>query len=420
MNYQDYTQQNTARLSDKIPQGSLVLVSAAQHLKRNHDVYYPYRQSSHFYWLTAFEEPQAVYAMHKTNETATYLFHQGQQPSEVQWESPTKSHKETKSSYGFSDTLPLQKLTEWLATTLKTTTTVYALQDDPIQQQIKQINPDISIVLLDGIMRSCRLKKTKIEQELISRACAITARAHQYTIQATKTQPLRFEYQVAATFEYHCHMQGAHTLAYPTIAANGENACILHYIDNQQPLRLGDIILMDAGCQWYNHAADITRCWPVSGKFTSEQKQVYQAVLDAQKACISALKPGVSMMAINDIAKRSLTQSLREIGIIKASLDQALEEGMYYPYYCHSIGHSLGLDVHDTQPKASEWILEEGTILTIEPGLYIPKHTDVNAGFKGLGIRIEDNILITKDGHKNLTQDLVKEIDDIELLIEGG
>ncbi len=420
MDYHQYTQHNIDKLASKLPVGAMVLISAAKHQKRNHDVYYPYRQSSHFYWLTAFEEPNAVFILIKTPSATTYLFHQGHRTSDVQWECPNLSHDDVKHTHALDNTLPIQTFEKWLSTKLKDITAVYTLKDEPYNALIKQHNPKLQTLELDELMRECRLVKSKIELALIRQACAITTQAHKRTIQATKTLPLRHEYQVAATFEYHCRMQSAHTLAYPTIAAGGNNSCILHYINNQQPLDSNECILMDAGCQWYNYAADITRTWPVSGQFTPEQKHIYQAVLSAQKVCIEALRPGVSMAAINLLAKQCLTESLRDIGIIKASLEQALEEQLYYPYFCHGIGHSLGLDVHDPQPKASDWILEEDMVITIEPGLYFPDHLDGGGPFKGIGIRIEDNIRITSDGYENLTQDLAKELDDIQQLVEGG
>ena len=415
----EYTKLHRTILANNLPKEALVIISSATKAIRNHDVHYPFRQKSSFYWLTAFDEPNAIWVLEKNNhEVCTHLYHQGYEEKLVLWESPPLSHTEITNSRAIDKVDSIEQAEAVIKNLCSKYQDIWLLSDDCMIEKVK-IWADSDIHALDNLMQRCRLQKTPIELSCIEKACEISMHAHKMTIAATKKLPYTNEYQIQAQFAYQAQMQGAATLAYPTIAASGNNACILHYTKNNASINNNDLVLLDAGCEVNNYAADITRTWPLSGTFTVEQKAIYQAVLTAQEICINALRPGIILKDINDMAIRSLTQSLINIGLISVDIEEAIEKKAYYPYFCHGIGHSLGLDVHDTQPKAKDWVLKENMVLTIEPGLYIPKNQGKNL-FEGIGVRIEDNIRITNDGYQNLTAKLPKQVEQIEEMLSIG
>jgi Xaa-Pro aminopeptidase len=227
----------------------------------------------------------------------------------------------------------------------------------------------------------------------------------------------RTEYELEAELRYDMMRQGCRDMAYDPIVASGANACVLHYTANQEPLKPGDLVLIDAGGEFQNYAADVTRVFPVSGKFTEEQRLIYQLVLDAQKAGIAAVRPGARWDDIQRVMVKILTQGLVELEILTGALHDLIEQEAYKPFYMHGSGHWLGLDVHDCGAYKIDdtWrSLKPGMVLTVEPGLYISPGAAVNKRFWGIGVRIEDDILVTKTGHQNLTGKLMVEVDDIE------
>jgi len=246
--------------------------------------------------------------------------------------------------------------------------------------------------------------------------------AHNKAMQCTK--PAMFEYQVDAEMKHHFMHNGARFEAYPSIVGGGKNGCVLHYTDNDAALNDGDLLLIDAGCEWQKYASDITRTFPINGVFNEEQKALYQLVLDAQYAAIEQVQPGNHWNDPHEAAVKVLTKGLVTLGLLKGSVPKLIKKEAYKPYYMHRTGHWLGMDVHDVGDYKidKQWrLLEPGMVLTVEPGLYIqPDATEVDEKWRGIGIRIEDDVLVTKKGHDVLTAGAVKEVKDIEDLMEAA
>jgi Xaa-Pro aminopeptidase len=260
-----------------------------------------------------------------------------------------------------------------------------------------------------------RLVKDAHELALMRRAGEISSHAHRRAMAAAR--PGMHEYEVEAELVHDFLRHGAQAVAYPSIVASGPNACVLHYRENDRLMQDGDLLLIDAGCEYRGYASDITRTFPVSGKFTAPQKAVYEVVLAAQLACLDAVRPGVGFHAYHKVAERVLAQGLIELGLVAGPLDAALESGSYKQFYMHRAGHWLGMDVHDAglyQEKGESVKLEPGMVLTVEPGLYIRPGEGVPAEFADIGVRIEDDVVVTATGIENLTGQTPKTVADVE------
>jgi Xaa-Pro aminopeptidase len=250
------------------------------------------------------------------------------------------------------------------------------------------------------------------------RACAISGAAHLRAMRAT--HPGMYEYQIEAELMHEFLREGAQSVAYSSIVASGPNACVLHYRDNNRQMNDGDLLLIDAGCEYQGYASDITRTYPVNGRFTGPQKAIYDVVLAAQLACIDAVGPGVPFHDYHKIAERVLAQGFIDLGLIEGPLDAALEKGTYKQFYMHRAGHWLGMDVHDAglyQVKGESMRLSPGMVLTVEPGAYIRPADNVPERFWNIGVRIEDDVLVTNDGRENLTTIAPKSVEDIEAVV---
>jgi Xaa-Pro aminopeptidase len=272
-----------------------------------------------------------------------------------------------------------------------------------------------------AVLDDMRLIKDAHEIDLMRRAAKIAGAAHRRAMRFAA--PGKFEYEVEAEFLHEFRRQGSQYPAYPAIVAGGANACVLHYVGNDQPLRDGELLLIDAGCELDGYASDITRTFPVNGKFTGPQADVYDLVLDAQAAAIAAIKPGATFLAPHDAAVRVLAQGMLDLRLLEGSVDGVIESGSYKRFYMHRTGHWLGLDVHDAGPYRSgeEWrALTPGMALTVEPGCYIRPADDVPEAFWNIGVRIEDDALVTADGCEILTADTPKTIAEIEALMQEG
>lgn len=276
--------------------------------------------------------------------------------------------------------------------------------------------------MLDHLLHEMRLFKDDDEIELMRQAGEISAQGHVRAMQFCK--PGVMEYQLEAEILHHFTMNGCRQPAYSSIVGGGKNACILHYIENDQPLEDGDLVLIDAGCELENYAGDITRTFPVNGRFNEPQKAIYQLVLDAQAACIELCKPGVLWNDVHEASVRVLTQGLVDLGLLKGDVDKLIEAGDYREFYMHRIGHWLGMDVHDVGDYKvdGEWRpLAPGMVMTVEPGIYIaPDNENVEPQWRGIGVRIEDDVLITVSGCEILTHSVPKEINDIEALMANA
>lgn len=422
-----------ARFLEPIEDATIVL-SAAPTQIRSHDVEYLYRPSSDLLYLTGFEAPHCVMVLRTGKESPHFaMFIQDRDEEKEQWEGARLSVDGAKQIFGVDEVHPLSTLDEKLPEFIASRRRLYY----PLN-----VNPDMDRRLfsaLDGLKGSRTkpnrrpeciadpfrllhdMRRVKGDEEIavMRHAADIAAQAH---IEAMSTvRPGQMEYQVAARFHYSFQRQGAFELSYPTIVGGGNNATVLHYQQNAHPLQEGTLVLIDAGAEYHYYASDITRTFPVGPRFSPVQRGIYQAVLDVQKMVIAQTRPGTSIEELNRTAQRGLTQALVDLGILSGKVDDLVAEEAYKPFYMHGVGHYLGMDTHDVgtylldedQPRP----LEAGVVFTVEPGLYISvDREDVPEEFLGIGVRIEDDVLVTPDGVEVLTSVVPKEIDDIEAL----
>lgn len=411
------------RFAKQMEKNSVAVFFSAEQKVRSNDTEYPYRQESNFYYLTGFKEDNSVLVFEKKNsETKIYLFVQKKDPLMELWSGKRLGEKAAKEIFSVDDIFTSEQFLIKAKEFLEEKTNLY--YDFKIQnknlEQIKQLGRNV-IKLKDAavIVQNMRLLKSSAEIALIKKALSITKDAHHQAMKLSKR--LTFEYELQAEIEYVFKKNGAYSDAYTTIVASGDNANTLHYIDNDKVLKKGDLILIDAGCEYNYYASDITRTIPVSGKFTQAQKELYAMVLDVEKKIIKMIKPKVLRSELQDEAEKLLCQGMIELGILKGELKKLLKDKAHKKYFPHGIGHYMGLDVHDQNPykdnKGKEIPLKAGMVLTIEPGIYLPKDDKkVPKKYRGIGIRIEDDILVTKEGHENLSREIKKEIKDIEAL----
>ena len=413
---------------------AIAIVPTAPERIRNRDVHYPFRADSDFYYLTGFNEPEAVAVLIPGRKSAEYiLFCRQRDPEREQWDGLRAGQEGAVREYGADDSFPIEDLDDILPRMLEQCDRVfYAMGCNPdldhrMSEWIGKVRSrarsgilgPIEFIALDHYLHDMRLYKSRSEIAVMRKAAKISAAAHARLMRSCK--PGMHEYQLQADFEHACASKGATRQAYPAIVGGGNNACILHYIENDAELEDGDLVLIDAGCELDCYASDITRTFPVNGRFSEAQRQLYQLVLDAQHAAIAAVRPGNSWNAPHEAAVRTLTRGLVKLGLLKGKPAQLLKKGAYSKFYMHKTGHWIGMDVHDVGDYKvdGEWrMLEPGMVLTVEPGLYIPRGMrGVARKWQGIGIRIEDDVLVTKEGHEVLTSGVPKEIVDIEALM---
>lgn len=413
---------------------AIAIVPTAPERIRNRDVHYPFRPDSDFYYLTGFDEPEAVAVLIPGRKTAEYiLFCRQRDPEREQWDGRRAGQEGAIRDYGADDSFPIEDLDDILPRMLEQCERVfYAMGCNPdldhrmsewiakVRSRARSgIHGPIEFIALDHYVHDMRLYKSRSEIATMRKAARISAAAHSQLMK--KCRPGMHEYQLQADFEHACASKGATRQAYPAIVGGGNNACVLHYIENNAELRNGDLVLIDAGCELDCYASDITRTFPVNGRFSDPQRKLYQLVLDAQHAAIEAVRPGNSWQAPHQAAVKVLTRGLVKLGLLKGQPARLLKKEAFIKYYMHKTGHWLGMDVHDVGDYKidGEWrMLEPGMVLTVEPGLYIPEGMrGVAKKWQGIGIRIEDDVLVTKDGHEVLTSDVPKEIDEIEALM---
>ena len=430
-------QQRRQELMSKIGNGTAIFRSAPMAVMHN-DVEYVFRQDSDFFYLTGFNEAQAVAVLAPHHPEHQYvLFVQPKDKQIEVWTGYRCGVDAAKEIYGADEAYPIEELDEKLPEYLKKADRIYYhlgrdrnFNDKILNhwQRLMRIYPKhgtgpIAIEDTGPILHGMRLIKSEAELELMRKAADIGVEAHNRAMEFT--QPGRYEYEVQAEIEHIFRLRGGMGPAYPSIVASGDNACILHYIENNRQMQDGELLLIDAGCSYGYYNSDITRTFPVSGKFTAEQKALYEIVLEAQKQAIAQVKPGNPYNLHHDTAVRVLTQGLVELGLLVGDIDQLIEEEKYKPFYMHRTGHWLGLDVHDVgvyqYGEDNPQILQPGQVLTIEPGLYILPDTEsdedqpeIDPRWLGIGIRIEDDVLVTSTGHEVLTAGVPKEIADIE------
>ena len=432
----DFSKRRT-ELLDLLPQNSIALIPAASLKTRNRDAEYAFRQDSDFYYLTGFNEPDALLVL-MPGRTAgeSVIFCPPRDPAMEIWTGYRAGPEGCVNEFGMDQAFPLDQLDSQMPNLIDGRSVICYSQGhdqhfdlrvngwlEVLRLKVRQgaVVPQI-MMMLDTWLHEMRLYKDEVEIAVMQRAAQISAEAHSAAMM--KCQPGMYEYQLESLIQHYCAMSGARFQAYSPIVGGGSNACILHYIDNSAELKSGDLVLIDAGCELDNYASDITRTFPVNGCFSEPQKALYQVVLDTQIACIEAMKPGVPWGDIHDLSVRLLTSGLLKLGLLAGDLETLIATEAYKPFYMHRIGHWLGMDVHDVglYKYQGQWRpLEPGMVMTVEPGLYVsPDNTDVDPCWRGIGIRIEDDVLVTETGHHILTSAVPKTIEAIETLMQSG
>ncbi len=414
---------------------SIAIIPAAPQRIRNNDVEYPYRQDSDFLYLTGFPEPEAVAVLVPGRKHGEYILFCRERNAEMEtWHGRRAGQEGAVEQYGADDAFPIDDIDEILPGLLEDREAVYYTigKDTHFDQQLmdwvnhlrqqsrRGAHPPYEFINLDYLLHDMRLYKSRSELRLMRHAAKITAAAHKRAMQVCR--PGMYEFEIEAEYLYTFRKANAEP-AYSSIVGGGENGCILHYVENNAELRDGDLLLIDAGAEYAGYASDVTRTFPVNGRYSKTQRALYELVLAAQKAAIKKIKPGNHWNDPHKAAVRVLTRGLIELGLLKGSLPTLLKKEAYRKFYMHRTGHWLGMDVHDVGDYKIDghWrLLEPGMVMTVEPGLYIaPDTKGVAKRWKGIGIRIEDDVLVTKDGNEILTSDIPKEPGDIEALMNG-
>ncbi len=415
--------------------GSIAILPAAALQVRNNDVHYPYRPDSDFYYMTGFGEPEAVAVLIPGRAQGEYiLFCREKDPDKERWDGSIAGQEGAVTDYAADDSFPIADMNDILPRMLEQCERVYYAMgcDSEMDKRMSEwinhirsksrsgIQGPLEFIALDHYLHDMRLYKSRSEVAVMRRAARLSAAAHKRLMKECK--PGMMEYELEAAFIHECGLRGARHQAYSPIVGGGDNATVLHYVDNQDELVDGDLVLVDAGCEQDCYASDITRTFPVNGVFNPQQKALYQLVLDAQLAGIKQVKPGNPYNAPHKTIVRILTKGLIKLGLLKGTLAKLIKDESYKKFFMHGSGHWLGMDVHDVGDYKIDghWrVLEPGMVLTIEPGLYIPKGSrGVANKWQGIGIRIEDDVLVTKDGHDVLSGRIPKSIADIEALME--
>jgi Xaa-Pro aminopeptidase len=425
------------QLLQQIGKNNIALIGSASTRTRNRDVDYPFRQDSDFYYLTGFNEPDSLAVFIPGREQGEYiLFCREFDEKKALWEGAHAGLEGATAHFEADDSFPIDDLDEILPGMLENKHKVFypmgrdSELDHSLLDWINHLRSQSrtgviapgELVSLEHILHEMRLFKSAAELKLMRFAAEVSANAHVKAMQACK--PGLFEYQIEAEIIHHFIQNGLRAVAYPSIVAAGKNACTLHYTENADKLKNGDLLLIDAGAECDHYAADITRTFPISGRFSEAQKQLYQLVLDAQAAAIEQIKPGLSWLSAHEAAVEVLTKGLVSLGLLKGRVKKLIKDEKYKQFYMHRTGHWLGMDVHDVGEYKvdQEWrLLEPGMVLTVEPGLYIPADCkQVDEKWRGIGIRIEDDVLVTEHGNEILTGGVPKAIADIEALMQAA
>lgn len=423
--------QRRERVFEQMPDNSLCLFFSEIEKRRNNDCCFPFRQDSYFWYLTGFNEPDSALVLSKRAGTCeSIIFVRPSDPLKETWDGRRLGVKNAPAKLQIDQSFPIEQFQQVFSSLLDKVNKLYHLAEvHPwADQLVQKSGADLNkIQSWKPWLDEMRLFKSPNEIALMQQAGQISALAHIRAMQ--QTRPNRMEYEIESEILHEFNRFGARYASYNTIVAGGENACILHYTENNMPLKDGDLVLIDAGCEFAMYAGDITRTFPVNGKFSKAQKEIYEIVLKAQKRAIELSVVGNSIQQVNDEVIRIKVEGLVALGILQGDIDELIKNNAHREFYMHSLGHWLGLDVHDvgSYSKSQENLdrnsrlrdrpLEVGMVLTVEPGLYISEKSNVPEAYKGIGVRIEDNLLITEYGNKNLTSAVPKEIEDIERLM---
>ena len=417
---EEFGERRTRVFAQMQPNSALLLFSEIEK-RRNNDCTYPFRQDSYFWYLTGFNEPNAALLLLKTEQAEkAILFLRPRDPFLETWNGRRLGVEHAPQHLNVNEAYSIEEFVTVLPKILKNLTALYYVPEIHTWGDKLVAESAVNFIeILDWrpMLSEMRLIKSPNEIRLMQQAGQITALGHIKAMQTTR--PNRFEYEIESDILHEFNRHCARFPSYNSIVAGGSNACILHYTENDRPLNDGDLVLIDAGCEFAMYAGDITRTFPVNGKFSQPQREIYELVLKAQKRAIELLVPGNSIKQANDEVIRIKTQGLVDLGILKGDVDTLIEQQAYRQFYMHGLGHWLGLDVHDVgnYGQDKQRILEIGMVITVEPGIYISEDADVPEQYKGIGVRIEDNLLMTEYGNKILTAAAPKEIADIENLM---
>ena len=425
--------QRRARALEAFADG-VALIPAARTVRRNNDTTYPFRQNSDFFYLTGFDEPEAllVLAPSREGQRSTLFLRKRDRDGEL-WDGKRLGVDRACAHLHVDAAFPIDELSDRLAEFLVGATTLhYAFGDDAEMDRIVRGALDAArrrarqkgrtphtFVDPSLVLHEMRLIKSDEEIATLRRAAEITRRGHEAAMRLTR--PGLYEYEIAAALENRYREAGAQDVAYASIVASGANATVLHYVTNRDRLEPGTLLLVDSGCELDYYATDVTRTWPVDGRFTAEQRAIYAIVLAAQQAAMACVRPGATRTSFHDAAVRTIVDGLIDLRLLQGSADEIVEQERYKEFYPHGTGHWLGLDVHDAgayRDANDEPVrLRPGMVTTIEPGMYVRHDAPCDDRFKGIGVRIEDDLLVTADGYENLTAAIPKEIDDLESIV---
>ena len=423
------------QLMQKIGSDAVVVLAAAPAVSRNHYHEYPYRQNSDFYYLTGFQEPEAVLVLiPKRKEGEFILFNRVRDRAKEIWDGYRAGQKGACEIFGADQSFPIDELAAKLPELFEGRKEVHCpfgaerSFDDVILNAVNRVREKIrsgtqsplAFIDIRPTLSEMRLIKSTAEIALMRKAAEISSDAHIRAMQCC--QPGMYEYQLEAEITYEFQRRGARHHAYTPIVGSGANTCILHYVSNDQRIQDGDMVLIDAGAELDYYASDITRSFPANGKFSAEQRAIYEIVLAAQLAGIKAVRPGTAWDTIEKTVTRVVTEGLVDIGLLKGNVSDLIEQQAYFKFYMHRAGHWLGLDVHDAgrYKVGNTWRkLEPGMVRTIEPGIYISSDIPgVHKRWHNIGVRIEDDIVVTEKGNDVLSGKLPKSIADIEALMQ--
>ena len=407
----------------------IAILPAYDYKTMSNDVHYEFRQQSDFLYFTGFDEPNSVALFEGGKEKKYTLFVPKKDKKFEIWNGRRHGVEGAIQKFGADEAFQIEEFEEKFKGIVKKYENVSFPKGEntKIENLVKSVISNISkskknqgqdpinITDLTYDLHKIRLIKSEYELNIIRKSAEISSNAMILGMKVTRVGMK--ESDVEAVIEYQYAKYGAVRPAYPSIVGAGENATILHYIKNNDYLKDNDLLLIDAGAEYLGYASDITRTWPINGKFTNEQREIYEIVLKCQKICIEAVRPGVTINILQKLAVEEISKGLLKLGLLEGDLSTIIDEEKYKRYFMHGIGHFLGLDVHDTSMLGRDYELTENSYITIEPGIYIPNEEDIPKAYRGIGIRIEDDILVTMDGNENITKEVPKEIAEIESIV---
>ncbi|MDQ3711924.1 MAG: aminopeptidase P N-terminal domain-containing protein [Acidobacteriota bacterium] len=425
---------------EQIGKDAIAIVPAAHEVTRSYDTEFKFHQDPDFYYLTGFPEPDAIAVIAPSNKKNPYtLFVRPRDPKMETWYGRREGTDGAMKNYEADKALPIEKFESELAKLVNGHEKLYyrfgvdnKLDGQILQylsaqrfRRLKTAYPPHTIIDPITLIHEMRLHKTPDEIKLMQKSADIAADAH--ILAMKKTKPGMNESQIESLMEAYMRDKGASGVAYNSIIGGGENACILHYVENNAPLKDGDLLLIDAGAQYKGYASDITRTFPVNGRFTKPQRDIYDIVLDVEIKCLEATRKGTTIKERQKLSIELLTEGMKQLGLLKGKTKDLIRKKTYEKYYMHGVGHYLGLDVHDAGRYFTDHAAKDsrpfsaGMVLTVEPGIYVPPDAkDAPAKYRGIGVRIEDDVLVTESGNVNLTAKVPKHAEEIEELMNAG